>query len=175
MLGRPCHGLNRERAHPSLSRYFLRRRWATTSTFVVLIMLFGVLAPAASAKPTPQQTIKDLRAQVAKLQKDLRAANAQIASLKRQVAAATTTTTTTESFTMPDLTGMDLQSAQDEIQQLSGDPLYFTRSEDATGQGRFQIIDRNWKVCRQNVAPGTRVVGYMDITFSVVKVNETCP
>lgn len=84
-------------------------------------------------------------------------------------------TTTTVSFIMPNMVGMDLQAAQNEVQVLSGNPLYITRSRDATGRGRFQILDRNWKVCSQSVAPGTRVEGQMDITFEVVKLTEACP
>ena len=43
---------------------------------------------------------------------------------------------------MPSEVGIGLQAAQDDIQSVSGDPLYFTSSHDATGQERHQIWDR---------------------------------
>lgn len=78
-------------------------------------------------------------------------------------------------FTMPNEVGKGLQDAQDHIQAVSGNPLYITSSTDATGQGRSQIIDRNWKVCAQNVAPGERVDEDSDISFAAVKLGESCP
>ena len=75
---------------------------------------------------------------------------------------------------MPNEVGIGLQAAQDDIQSVSGDPLYFTSSHDATGQERHQIWDRDWKVCSQNVAAGRRVQGDTDITFNVVKLDEIC-
>ena len=79
-------------------------------------------------------------------------------------------------FTMPDEVGRVLQAAQDDIQRVSHDPVFYTSSKDATGRGRHQILDRDWKVCRQNVLAG-RVVERKTvlITFSVVKLAETCP
>lgn len=75
---------------------------------------------------------------------------------------------------MPNEVGIGLQAAQDDIQSVSGDPLYFTSSHDATGQERHQIWDRDWKVCSQNVAAGRRVQSDTDITFNVVKLDEIC-
>ena len=72
--------------------------------------------------------------------------------------------------------GEVLQTAQDEMQRISGNPVYYTSSSDATGKGRRQILDRRWKVCSQSVAPGTQVpVHGPTIDFSVVKLDETCP
>ena len=79
-------------------------------------------------------------------------------------------------FTMPDEVGRVLQSAQDDIQRVSHDPVFYTSSKDATGRGRHQILDRDWKVCSQNVPAGRRVQRRtVTITFSVVKLAETCP
>ena len=36
--------------------------------------------------------------------------------------------------------------------------LYVSSSEDATGEGRAQLIDSNWIVCSQNVEPGAMVM-----------------
>jgi len=80
------------------------------------------------------------------------------------------------SWIMPDLRGTDLQTAQDAIQSLTDDGIWFTDSHDATGQGRGQWFDRDWQVCDQNVAPGTRITADSDINFGVVRRDvESCP
>jgi hypothetical protein len=79
------------------------------------------------------------------------------------------------SFTMPDETGQDLQAAQDDIQRVSHDPLFVSHSQDATGDDRFQILDRDWQVCGQNVPPGTTASAVEHIVFFVVKDYEDCP
>jgi hypothetical protein len=79
-----------------------------------------------------------------------------------------------KSATMPDLVGVGLQEAQDRMQELTGNPLFVTTSHDASGAGRQQLLDRNWKVCDQNVAPGTRITEDTRIDFGAVKVGERC-
>ena len=76
---------------------------------------------------------------------------------------------------MPNEVGKVLQDAQDDVQRVSGDPVFFTHSTDATGAHRFQVLDSNWKVCGQNVTPGTRENEDSYIDFSVVKLVESCP
>jgi Protein of unknown function (DUF2510) len=78
------------------------------------------------------------------------------------------------SFVMPNEIGTDLQSAQDDIQRVSGDPVFFSHSHDLLGD-RFQILDRDWQVCTQNVAPGQRVSAIGHVDFGVVKAYESCP
>lgn len=78
------------------------------------------------------------------------------------------------SAVMPDLVGVGLQDAQDRMQQLIGNPLFVTTSHDASGAGRQQVLDRNWKICDQNVAPGTRITEDTRIDFGAVKVEERC-
>ena len=78
-------------------------------------------------------------------------------------------------FPMPDAVGMDLQQAQDVLQEVSGEMLYVSSSEDATGEGRAQLIDSNWIVCSQNVEPGAMVTADLNVIFFVVKDDETCP
>lgn len=93
----------------------------------------------------------------------------------RATTAAPATTAASTSFVMPNEVGKNLQAAQDDIQRVSGNPVFITFSHDATGQERHQILDRNWKVCSQNVAPGTQVQDTTKITFAVVKLDESCP
>ncbi|MGW0178518.1 PASTA domain-containing protein [Nocardia sp. NPDC003345] len=69
---------------------------------------------------------------------------------------------------MPDVLCMNLQDAQDRIQAAG---VFFSRSEDATGAGRRQILDRNWIVVGQNPAAGLPV-GEGDAVLSVVKTGE---
>jgi len=79
-----------------------------------------------------------------------------------------------KSAEMPDLVGAGLQEAQNRMQELFGNPLFVTVSHDASGAGRQQLLDRNWKVCDQNVAPGTRITEDSRIDFGAVKVEERC-
>jgi PASTA domain len=76
---------------------------------------------------------------------------------------------------MPNLVGQNLQEAQDAIQKLTDNPLFLTLSTDATGQGRAQVVDSNWKICSQNVKPGDRFTKDTKIEFASVKLAERCP
>ncbi len=75
---------------------------------------------------------------------------------------------------MPDLVGRNLQGAQDAIQSLTGYGIAVTTSSDATGAGRLQVVDRNWRVCAQSVAAGTTITAGTSIEFSAVKLEERC-
>ncbi len=55
---------------------------------------------------------------------------------------------------VPNVVGKDHQLAQDTMQAAG---LYNLTEEDATGQGRNLIWDRNWVVVSQSPAPGSRV------------------
>ncbi|WP_448627728.1 hypothetical protein [Geodermatophilus sp. URMC 64] len=76
-------------------------------------------------------------------------------------------------FPMPDVVGMDLQSAQDLIQTFG---VFFSVSHDLRGS-RLQAIDSNWIVCTQNIPAGQQVTGDAEgkIDLGVVKRDETCP
>jgi len=74
-----------------------------------------------------------------------------------------------EDFLMPNVVCMNLQEAQDEIQDHG---VFYSRSEDATGQGRMQIMDSNWIVIGQKPAVGTKI-GEGDAVLSVVKIGES--
>lgn len=74
-----------------------------------------------------------------------------------------------ESAVMPDVQcGTDLQVAQDRVQETG---VFFSRSEDATGRGRNQIMDSNWTVVGQRPTAGTQI-GEGDAVFLVVKDDE---
>lgn len=72
------------------------------------------------------------------------------------------------------MTGTILQAAQDGIQQLTGNPFFVTFSDDASGQGRMQLVDSNWMVCSQEPAAGTPFTEETKITFYAVKIGEPC-
>lgn len=78
-------------------------------------------------------------------------------------------------WTMPDLVGTDLQQAQDQIQALTGSAVFYTSSHDLSGQNRNQVLDANWKVCTQNVTPGSSIADGAKVDFGVVKLEESCP
>ena len=78
------------------------------------------------------------------------------------------------SWTMPDLVGVNLQDAQNAIQSLTDFEIAVTTSHDESGAGRQQVVDRNWKVCSQNVAPGEEITTSTRIDFGTVKLEESC-
>jgi len=82
-------------------------------------------------------------------------------------------TTPVVDFAMPDLVGLDLQTAQNMIQ---GDGVFLSRSHDLLGM-RNQVLDSNWVVCTQNIPAGQQVTGDAEglIDLGVVKREESCP
>ncbi|WNG85809.1 hypothetical protein C6A87_017970 [Mycobacterium sp. ITM-2016-00317] len=76
---------------------------------------------------------------------------------------------------MPDLIGRDLQAAQDTIQALTNFEIPLSTSTDLTGQGRMQVMDRNWQVCSSTPAPGESLTTNTPVDFGVVRDSEVCP
>lgn len=72
-------------------------------------------------------------------------------------------------ITVPNVVGKDHQLAQDTMQAAG---LYSLREEDATGQGRALIIDRNWTVVRQRPAAGSKVSEDATVTLYSKKDDE---
>ena len=77
-----------------------------------------------------------------------------------------------ETFVMPKVTGMNLQFAQDLLQSKGS---YLMDQEDASGLGRFQIIDSAWKVCSQSPSAGKKVPTSTMVVLKSVKLTESCP
>jgi hypothetical protein len=77
-----------------------------------------------------------------------------------------------ETFVMPKVTGMNLQLAQDLLQSKGS---YLMDQEDASGLGRFQIIDSAWKVCSQSPSAGKKVPTSTMVVLKSVKLTESCP
>ena len=81
-----------------------------------------------------------------------------------------------ESWTMPNEIGKNLQTAQDDLQALTGNPMFVSTSTDLTGQGRMQVMDRNWQVCSSTPPPGEIFTSQTNVVFGVVRIDtETCP
>ncbi|CAL9597942.1 PASTA domain-containing protein [Streptomyces sp. enrichment culture] len=74
------------------------------------------------------------------------------------------------SAALPDFTGQDLQAAQDAAQAAG---FYALDDQDASGQNRLQVFDRNWVVCSQDPAPGTHPTDTR-VTLFAVKDGESC-
>lgn len=70
---------------------------------------------------------------------------------------------------VPDVVGMNHQLAQDTLQ---ANGFYLLLEEDATGQGRQLVWDRNWEVVSQSVAGGTTASIDTAITLSSKKTGE---
>ena len=77
--------------------------------------------------------------------------------------------TSPEDFLMPNVICMNLQEAQDKIQDHG---VFYSRSRDATGRNRSQFIDRNWIVVKQSPAVG-KTIGEGDAILSAVKIGES--
>lgn len=69
---------------------------------------------------------------------------------------------------MPAVVCMNLQEAQNRIQAAG---VFFSRSTDATGKGRAQVLDRNWVVVAQSPAPDVPIAEGQAV-LSVVKYGE---
>jgi beta-lactam-binding protein with PASTA domain len=70
---------------------------------------------------------------------------------------------------IPAVAGKNHQLAQNTMQAAG---LYNLREEDATGQGRLLIWDRNWVVVRQTPPAGRRVRPETVITLFSKKIGE---
>lgn len=70
---------------------------------------------------------------------------------------------------VPNVVCKDLQAAQDALQAAG---FFNLASVDGTGQGRVQILDRNWVVVRQSAAAGSRPSSTTRIVFAAVKFGE---
>jgi hypothetical protein len=74
-------------------------------------------------------------------------------------------------FTMPRVVGMNLQLAQDLLQSKGS---YILDQVDHKGLLRIQVLDSNWKVCKQTPAAGKVVLVSTVVTLSSVKLTERC-
>ncbi|SFI91339.1 PASTA domain-containing protein [Amycolatopsis sacchari] len=79
------------------------------------------------------------------------------------------TTSASELITVPDVSGMNHQDAQDTMQAAG---LYNLREVDGTGRGRMLILDRDWVQTGQSPAAGTKVAPGTVITLTAIKYSD---
>jgi len=73
--------------------------------------------------------------------------------------------------TLPDLRGLTLSHAQDRARAQGFNRI---ESQDATPEGRTQLLAGDWKVCSQIPGPGVHAVTAL-VAVTVVKSGERCP
>jgi hypothetical protein len=78
------------------------------------------------------------------------------------------TTSAVPGGVMPDVMCMNLQAAQNLIQENG---VFFSRSDDASGEGRMQVVDSNWIVVSQTPEAGATITEG-EAVLSVVKIDE---
>ena len=131
----------------------------TTPALVTAVLVAAIaVAGCSSAHPTTSAST----------------APAQSTSTAPAQSTSTAPAQSSTSFTMPNEIGHVLQDAQDDLQRVSGNSVYYSRSHDILGN-RHQILDRDWRVCTQNVAKGAIVSESDTVDFGVVKLSESCP
>lgn len=94
-----------------------------------------------------------------------------VTTTQNAVPPAATTTAAAEPATMPNVVCMNLQAAQNAIQRAG---VFFSRSEDATGEGRRQLVDSIWIVVSQTPPAGSPVTEGQAV-LSAVKIGEPNP
>ncbi|TCC28384.1 PASTA domain-containing protein [Kribbella sindirgiensis] len=70
---------------------------------------------------------------------------------------------------VPNVVGLNHQLAQDTMQAAG---FYYLTEEDATGQGRLLVNDRNWVVVSQEPAGGTKAAPETKIVLRSKKIGE---
>ncbi len=141
-------------------------RNSITALVACLVVSFAVTA-CSTGDPAPAKTVVIIETQAPAdepIAVDSPSAKADTATKKADKAE--------ETFTMPKVTGMVLQDAQDELQSLDS---YLMDQEDAMGWSRMQLLDANWKVCTQHPAAGKKVPVSTVVKLASVKLSENCP
>jgi hypothetical protein len=167
------------------SKASARSQHALGALSAVVIVMLGLLtagctsAGSNTAAPTTTVTVTSPASVVphaAQSSVPLASATVQEQAQPIPAASAADAKPDAQTWVMPDLRGKDLQAAQDAVQALTSDAVFFTKSHDLTGAGRHQLLDRDWQVCTQNVAPGATFDATANIDFGVVRAaSERCP
>jgi hypothetical protein len=102
----------------------------------------------------------------------LTACDPAVTDPKSPGASASGATGTAPAKPVPHLVGKGLQAAQDAAQAAG---FHHLTSHDSAGRARHQILDRDWKVCSQKPAAGTRARTDTEVDLGTVKLDESCP
>lgn len=100
---------------------------------------------------------------------DVEAAAGTQVLLKVRKPSDTSTSAAAVKGAVPNVVCLDLQKAQDTLQAAG---FYVLGSQDATGQGRQQVVDRNWVVVSQSEPAGGTPDPKTKITLGAVKFGE---
>jgi hypothetical protein len=73
---------------------------------------------------------------------------------------------------LPSFIGKGLATAKSDAQAAGFSNV---STHDASGRGRMQILDRDWKVCSQAPPAGSNVSTATTVGLGVVKLAEACP
>lgn len=113
---------------------------------VAAAVLFPVIAACGTTPATPPSTV----------------------TVQNTVPATTAPPAAPKMCTVPDVVGKIHQDAQNAMQAAG---LYMLKEQDASGQGRLLINDRNWRTTAQSVAAGTSVDCKTEIMLSAEKIS----
>ncbi len=158
--------------------------WVIAGFVALVVLIIGVAIGAAASgddKPDTQAAAASTGATTSALPETTAGpkTTAATSTTAAPTTAAPTTTVsapptappTLASSLMPNVVCMNLQDAQDTIQTAG---VFFSRSFDATGAGRSQIIDSNWVVVSQDPAPGAPIAE-VEPNLGAVKYGEPSP
>lgn len=126
---------------------------------------------AATTKPTPTATATT-EATTEPAPTGTKSSTTKPATAKPTAVPADAKPAEADTAKVPNFVGMVLQTAQDTAQE---EGFFFLASHDSLGASRMQVLDRNWKVCSQNVAAGKTVSVDTKLDFGTVKLSESCP
>jgi len=73
---------------------------------------------------------------------------------------------------VPDFIGKGLATAETDARAAGFANI---TTHDASGRGRIQILDRDWKVCSQAPAAGSSASTASQLDLGAVKLSEACP
>jgi ABC-type glycerol-3-phosphate transport system substrate-binding protein len=160
--------------HTKLNRYLFP---AVAFASVALLAACGAATGTSDGAPVATKTVtvapspssaedalKEIQEHNKKGQDDL---NDAITEASESAAAIAEETVSSE---VPDVVGMTNAEAIPALHEAG----FMANEEDASGQGRWVLDNSNWKVCRQDPAPGTPGEGVLRVEIDSVKLNETC-
>ena len=176
-------GLGAGTARPPLWRRPILRLWVVGVVSFLVGLGAGAGAPESttgSSQPSASNSTSSVSSgQVATLRSEIDRMRSENAKLQGQVKTLEGRVSGAESpaapprlpvpGVVPNMTGLDLQFAQDTLQAWG---FYNLTSHDVTGQDRFQLLDRGWVVVGQTPPPGTHVSSDQPIDLAVKKEGE---
>lgn len=152
-------------------------RWVwIAGAIVVIAIIGGAIGSHSSTNTDASVTAQEPSADVPTTPAAVATSSSPPAAKPRAVKPTAIPAPAAARYAMPNEVGQVLQDAQDDLQRVFDSPLYYSTSSDASGRRRHQILDRDWRVCSQNVVPGTAIdPDEIIVSFAVVRVTETCP